>query len=99
MPMLEFLRGKASDRKLRLFACACCRGVWPMIDDLACQQAVAVVERFADGTARQTELTVAYNRAARATTAANKAAVTAAEFPFTPSLATEVATCAADAVT
>ncbi len=32
-PMLEFLRGTATDRKLRLFACACFRCTWPLLDD------------------------------------------------------------------
>jgi hypothetical protein len=31
-PMLEFLRGKASDRKLRLVVCACCRSAWELLD-------------------------------------------------------------------
>ena len=27
-PMLDFLRGRASERKLRLFACGCVRQLW-----------------------------------------------------------------------
>jgi hypothetical protein len=54
-PMLEFLRDKASDRKLRLFACAYCRAVrssQPMLPGTA----VAVAERYADGLASDEDL-------------------------------------------
>jgi hypothetical protein len=43
-------------RRLRLFACACCRNVWDLLPREADREAVAVNERFADGLVKMGEL-------------------------------------------
>jgi hypothetical protein len=48
-PMLEFLRGKASDRKLRLLLVSCCRKLFHLIPDSFIRRAVRTAERYADG--------------------------------------------------
>jgi len=48
-PMLEFLRGKASDRKWTLFTVACCRRIWHLLSAPASREHVDRAERQADG--------------------------------------------------
>jgi hypothetical protein len=57
--VLKHVRGRATPRKLRLFAAACCRSVWALLDDPVYRQTVEVAERFADGEATEAELEAA----------------------------------------
>lgn len=53
--LLESL-GLLTDRKVRLFGCACVREVWDDLPEEELRQAVWVCERFADGQSTATEL-------------------------------------------
>jgi hypothetical protein len=54
--MLEFLRGKASDRKFRLFAVACCRRIWHLLDDERGQHVVEMTEQYEEAAASDEEM-------------------------------------------
>lgn len=53
--MLELLRDNATERKFRLFACACCRRVWPWLADVRSRRAVEVAEELTDGSVSLTD--------------------------------------------
>jgi hypothetical protein len=49
-------RRKSSRRKLRLFACGCCRAIWHLVPEQPCRRIVETCERFADAQASKQEL-------------------------------------------
>ncbi len=57
-PLLEYLQacGPVSERKLRLWSCACVRRVWDGIENAASRRAVAVAEQYAEGVASLDDL-------------------------------------------
>jgi len=61
--MLAVLRGKSSERKLRLFGCGCCRQIWSLFTDERNRVAVEVTERYADRLATLAELMEAWGGA------------------------------------
>src|SRR5262245_59351543 len=68
--MLYVLGGGVSERKLRLFACACAGRIWHSLSDPRSRRAVEVAEAFADGGADVEDLHAAWAAAVSAAAAA-----------------------------
>src|SRR5262249_5265760 len=59
-PLVEFVRGRAGARGLRLFVVACCRELWHLLPDRRSREAVEVAEEFADGAVGKDDLQAAH---------------------------------------
>src|SRR4051794_14752945 len=61
--MEAFLQTRTSQRKARLFFCACCRHIWDLITDERLREGVVTAEAFADGEASPADLEMAHESA------------------------------------
>jgi hypothetical protein len=59
--MLQVLRGRSGERKLRLLACACARSRWSGLVEEEYRRAVEIAERCADGLAERDGLRAAWD--------------------------------------
>ncbi len=75
--LLIYLGNQASERKLRLLACACARRIGALLTDKRTRNAIEVAERFADGLADEKQLTRASEAA---TNAVKKVTIKTGEF-------------------
>lgn len=76
--MLQYVEGHPSLRKLRLFACACCRRMEALRERQHCGDAIRISEGYADGIASEAELDEVIQELWQATRAApNDAVITA----------------------
>jgi hypothetical protein len=56
--------GNKPKRKLRLFACACCRRIWHLLTDERCRRAVEIAEQYADGLIEESDCAKAWRELA-----------------------------------
>jgi hypothetical protein len=64
-PMLKSLRGKVSERKLRLFACACCRRILDLISGPQYKELIEIAEQYAEGSSSLQDLMAQYRAVCR----------------------------------
>jgi hypothetical protein len=69
--LLDYLKGQATERKLRLFAAACARRLWPLHEERV-RQGVELAERVADGQVPADRLAVGLRSARSGMTARRK---------------------------
>jgi hypothetical protein len=88
--MLEVVRGAGQGRKLRLFACACCRRVWSHLTDKRSRTAVNALESESDDP--HSSFVLDSEASLRAAMAASHAAAAAVASENDPDLASRHAT-------